>query len=212
MGNCDFPLTVTGPQIAFFREGAALARAGSAIQRIKPRNRPRAATRLPLGLGQGPVRAMRLHNTSTPRLAAAVLGTGLSLALPASAMAIDPGVNYDPGSPAGKEYAIPLVEGRSEGAGTTNQRAGANIPFGVGITPSGSGRGGGKNGGAEKNGSGTRAANGVPRDRSELESRLADAESVGGTAGRTVGIAIAVLLAAALAAVALRRRQGPQAA
>ena len=157
---------------------------------------------------------MRLHNTSTPRVAAAVLGTGLSLALPASAMAIDPGVNYDPGSPAGKEYAIPLVEGRSEGAGTTNQRAGANIPFGVGITPPGSGGGGGKNGGAEKNGSGTRAggSNGIPRDRSELESRLADAESVGGTAGRTVGIAIAVLLAAALAAVALRRRQGPQAA
>jgi len=144
-------------------------------------------------------------------------------------MAIDPGVNYDPGSPAGKEYAIPLVEGRSEGAGTTNQRAGANIPFGVGITPPGSGGaggGGGKNGGSRKNGAGTSrgaaprearageagASNGIPRDRRELESRLADAESAGGTAGRTLGLAIAVLLAAGLLAVALRRRQGPQAA
>jgi hypothetical protein len=35
-----------------------------------------------------------------------------ALALPAPAAAIDPGVNYDPGSPAGKEYAIPFVEGR----------------------------------------------------------------------------------------------------
>jgi hypothetical protein len=170
---------------------------------------------------------MRLHNTSNPRLAAALLGTGLSLALPASALAIDPGVNYDPGSPAGKEYAIPLVEGRSEGAGTTNQRAGANIPFGVGITPPGGGGGrGGKTAGPGKSGSGTSrgdhsrgaarnragGSNAIPRDRRELESRLADAESAGGTADRTLGLAIAVLLAAALLAVALRRRQGPQAA
>ena len=61
---------------------------------------------------------------------------GAALALPGAASAqIDPGVNYDPGSPAGKEYAIPLVEGRSDAAGTTNQRAGGNIPFGVGIKP-----------------------------------------------------------------------------
>jgi hypothetical protein len=173
---------------------------------------------------------MRLHNTSNPRRAAAILAAGVSLAAPASAAAIDPGVNYDPGSPAGKEYAIPLVEGRSEGAGTANQRAGANIPFGVGITPPGSGgsgksgpggggggpakaghgrgaRGGGANGKAGNAGKAQTAA-----DRSALESRLADAESAGGTAGRTLGIAAAVLLAAALLGVALRRRQGPQAA
>src|SRR5918995_2842439 len=65
-----------------------------------------------------------------------------ALALPATGSAqIDPGVNYDPGSPAGKEYAIPLVEGRSDAAGTTDQREGANIPFGVGIGPPG-GKGG----------------------------------------------------------------------
>src|SRR5215207_7438747 len=69
------------------------------------------------------------------------------LALPGAASApIDPGVNYDPGSPAGKEYAIPLVEGRADAAGTTDQQRGANIPFGVGIKPRG-GKGGGKGGG-----------------------------------------------------------------
>ena len=71
---------------------------------------------------------------------------GAALALPGTASAqIEPGVNYDPGSPAGKEYAIPLAEGRSDAAGTTNQRKGENIPFVVGIKPPGC-KGGGKRG------------------------------------------------------------------
>jgi hypothetical protein len=78
-----------------------------------------------------------------------------ALAAPGTAGAqIDPGVNYDPGSPAGKEYAIPLVEGRSEGAGTTDQRDGANTPFGVGIKPPG-GKDGGKDGQRANDGSGS---------------------------------------------------------
>ena len=73
-----------------------------------------------------------------PKVALLGVCTAAALALPATASAqIDPGVTYDPGSPAGKEYAIPLVEGRSDAAGTTNQRQGANIPFGVGITAPG---------------------------------------------------------------------------
>jgi hypothetical protein len=70
----------------------------------------------------------------------AVCGT---LGLPSATSAQDPGVHFDSGSPAGKEYAIPLAEGRAEGAGTTNQRAAANTPFGAGITPPGSGGGSG---------------------------------------------------------------------
>src|SRR5918995_7266847 len=74
-----------------------------------------------------------------------------ALALPAAASAqIDPGVNYDPGSPAGKEYAIPLGEGRSDAAGTIDQREGANIPFGVGIRPPGGKGGAGGEDGAGK--------------------------------------------------------------
>jgi hypothetical protein len=141
---------------------------------------------------------------------------GAALALPGAASAqIDPGVNYDPGSPAGKEYAIPLVEGRSDGAGTTNQQEGANIPFGVGIGPPG-GKGA-KNGkqaahdGAGGNGSGRaggdRVAGARPGESSqELEARIAAAEEPSGTAARTFLLALAVLLPAGLLALLLRQR------
>src|SRR5215210_4460276 len=96
---------------------------------------------------------------ANPKVALFVAIAGATLALPGAASAqIDPGVNYDPGSPAGKEYAIPFVEGRSDAAGTTNPRAGANIPFGVGIKPPG-----GKDSG--KRGSGGRRAGGTDGSR-----------------------------------------------
>jgi hypothetical protein len=155
---------------------------------------------------------------------AILIFVAVALGVPAPAAAqIDPGINYDPGSPAGKEYAIPLVEGRSEGAGTTNQRAGGNIPFGVGIGPPGSGGGSGDGDGAtggpnarsgQPSGPGGSEARGGPASTrggaetpADLNSRIAEAESVGGTAGRTLWIALAVLLAAAMLAVALRGRR-----
>jgi len=136
-----------------------------------------------------------------------------ALALPSAASAqIDPGVNYDPGSPAGKEYAIPLVEGRSEGAGTTDQQEGANVPFGVGIEPPGGGPGqrdkaaNGRNG---RNGAENRA--GLPGVRAgesseELAARIAQAEEPAGTAARTFLLALAVLLPAGLLALILWQR------
>jgi hypothetical protein len=144
-----------------------------------------------------------------------------ALALPLSAhAAIDPGVNYDPGSPAGKEYAIPLVQGRAIGAGTDNQRAAAGIAFGAGIKPPsggagtggshrprhGSGSGGGTAKGTGKGapvgGSSSPLAKLSPQDRQ----RLLNAEQPGGTGLLTAGIALAVLLPALLVAVLLRRR------
>src|SRR5688572_30785313 len=128
-------------------------------------------------------------------LVAAIAGTALAVPAAASAQ-IDPGVNYDPGSPAGKEYAIPFVEGRSDGAGTSDPRKGANIPFGVGIGPAaGSGDKQGKRG--QRDG---RAGDGrTGRDRGEppqgarrgesadeLAARIARAEEPGGTAARTI--------------------------
>jgi hypothetical protein len=139
---------------------------------------------------------------------------GAALVFPGSASAqIDPGVNYDPGSPAGKEYAIPLVEGRSEAAGTTDQQEGANIPFGVGIGPPG-GKGdeqGTDEGGAGGNGSGRadgdRAAGARPGESAqELAGRIAAAEEPAGTAARTFLLALAVLLPAGLLAFLLRQR------
>src|SRR5215210_5882641 len=139
---------------------------------------------------------------------------GAALALPGAASAqIDPGVHYDPGSPAGKEYAIPLVEGRSDGAGTTDQQEGANIPFGVGIGPPGAkgGKQGANDGGAGGKGSGRaggdRVSGARPGESSqELASRIAAAEEPAGTAARTFLLALAVLLPAGLLALLLRQR------
>jgi hypothetical protein len=155
-----------------------------------------------------------------PKVALIVATSGLLLALPGAANAeIDPGVNYDPGSPAGKEYAIPLVEGRSDAAGTTNQRSGGNIPFGVGITPPG-GEGGGNGGGKSGSGRGAGGTGGPDRatrgevqgarpgeSARELAARIAQAEEPGGTAAaRTLLLALAVLLPAALLALLLMQR------
>ncbi|MEJ7784391.1 MAG: hypothetical protein WKF96_06275 [Solirubrobacteraceae bacterium] len=143
----------------------------------------------------------------------------LALPLPATAQ-IDPGVNYDSGSPAGKEYAIPIALGRAEGAGTEDQQAAGNTPFGVGVTPPSSGSGAaangkdgreGKKGGASASGSGsTNGTNGTSAGSSALtpamRTRLAEAKDVGGTTLWTIGAALLVALAAALLAVALRGR------
>ena len=154
-----------------------------------------------------------------PKVALVGAITGAALALPGAASAqIDPGVNYDPGSPAGKEYAIPLVEGRSDAAGTTDQQEGANIPFGVGIKPPG-GKGGGPgqkdrggDGSARRdNGSGRRARDELPGARrgessQELAARIARAEEPSGTAARTFLLALAVLAPAALLGLLLMQR------
>ena len=139
---------------------------------------------------------------------------GAALAAPGAAVAqIDPGVNYDPGSPAGKEYAIPLVEGRSDAAGTTNQRSGANVPFGVGIKPRGSNRGakgGSGRGRAEGTGASGRGGD-VQGARSgessqELAARITRAEEPPSTAVTTLLLALAVLVPAALLALLLMQR------
>ena len=140
-----------------------------------------------------------------------------ALAFPAAVQAADPGVTFDPGKPAGKEYALPIVAGRADGAGTENQRAAADTPFGVGIRPPGSGSGGsGQSGhgsgsdGKDRRHGGTSKATptggtGSANDPN-LRNRIAQAEEPGGTELWTLGIALAVLLTAGLLAFGLRRR------
>jgi hypothetical protein len=81
-----------------------------------------------------------------PKVSVACIAICGTLSVPCAAVAQDPGIHFDSGSPAGKEYAIPLAEGRAEGAGTKNQRAAADVPFGAGITPPGGGDGRGGDG------------------------------------------------------------------
>ena len=149
-----------------------------------------------------------------PKVALAAAIAGTALAAPGAAYAIDPGVNYDPGSPAGKEYAIPLVEGRSDAAGTTNQRSGGNIPFGVGIKPpggngggkNGSGRGAGGTGGSGPGGPGQVQGAQPGESAKELQARITQAENPDGTAASSLLLALAVLLPAALLGFLLMQR------
>ena len=166
-----------------------------------------------------------------PKVSVACITVCGTLAVPGAALAQDPGVHFDSGSPAGKEYAIPLAEGRAEGAGTTNQRAAADTPFGVGITPRGGGGGagggddgptgsggtggdglrGGRSGANGSGGAGTReAAEGRGVGRRAIDERaVSNAEAPVDTTGRTVGIALGVLVAGILLALLLwwRREQ-----
>jgi hypothetical protein len=170
------------------------------------------------------------------KVSVACLGVCGTLGLPSATSAQDPGVHFDSGGPAGKEYAIPLAEGRAEGAGTTNQRAAAGTPFGVGITPPGSGGGSGGGGGggdgaagsggtggdgqrggiggAKGSGAGTgEATTGADgrgsRPRAIDKSELSDAEASVDTTPRTLGVPFGVLVAAILLALVLwwRREQ-----
>jgi hypothetical protein len=99
----------------------------------------------------------------TPKVSVTCIAICGTLGVPGAALAQEPGIHFDSGSPAGKEYAIPLAEGRAEGAGTKNQRAAADVPFGVGITPPGGADGPGRVGGPA--GSGTTGGGGPAGSR-----------------------------------------------
>ncbi len=61
----------------------------------------------------------------------------VAVGLPGGALGkgLPPGVHVDPGSPAGKEYQIPVASARSLSAGQKDGSSGANPPlFGVGVT------------------------------------------------------------------------------
>jgi hypothetical protein len=146
--------------------------------------------------------------------------TAIAFAIPLSAQAAapEPGVTFDPGSPAGKEYAIPIAQGRADGAGSGgNSSSDAKTPFGIGIKPPGSGNGGGGRGGGSNHAGGTGGTN-VPgptggtgsRVDPSLRSRIGHAEEPGGTELWTLGIGLAVVLLAGVLALALRRGRPEQ--
>ena len=123
-------------------------------------------------------------------------------AAPAPAGAVEPGVHVDPGSPAGKEYALPLEQARREAAGgaggevssSNSAQRGRSKLFGEGIK--------------KKAGGGGRNARDRAKRKAGAPARLGVPASVspGGSSTLTdVGIALAVLAAAAAAGFGLRR-------
>jgi hypothetical protein len=56
-----------------------------------------------------------------------------------AAEALEPGVHADPGSPAAKEYALPINQARQTGTASGHASTGSAALFGAGIKPPGSG-------------------------------------------------------------------------
>lgn len=72
--------------------------------------------------------------------ALAALAVSCSVAPAQAATGLEPGVHPDPGSPAAKEYTLPLNHARQTGAGPADHEgSSASAPFGAGIHPPGSG-------------------------------------------------------------------------
>jgi hypothetical protein len=74
--------------------------------------------------------------------ALAVLATCL-VTPAAAAPGLEPGVHLDPGSPAVKEYVLPLNQARQTGSASSSKRGSSTAPFGAGITPPNGGAGAG---------------------------------------------------------------------
>jgi hypothetical protein len=83
------------------------------------------------------------------------LGVGAALAVLAlggfapsvqAASGLEPGVHVDPGSPAAKEYALPLNQARQTGSEPSSQTNSEGALFGAGIKPPGAGGSTGANG------------------------------------------------------------------
>jgi hypothetical protein len=94
---------------------------------------------------------MRAARVSAVLAFAALAASGPAL-FAQSAAALEPGVHVDPGSPAAKEYALPVSQARGAGGGSEGSH---EQLFGAGIKPpsSGSPRGGSPRGGSAGSGS-----------------------------------------------------------
>jgi hypothetical protein len=150
------------------------------------------------------------------------------------AAAQEDGVFFDPDSPAGKEYAIPLEQARRDAAagGSTGRgsEGGGQSLFGAGIEPAEGGREGSRSqesgpdagatpatddrprdGGASKEENGSRAKNGNGSSgRQDVVDDRARAPTLESTTGRseavsTAGVAVGVLAVGLLVGFALRR-------
>jgi hypothetical protein len=155
--------------------------------------------------------------------ALAVLAVSLSAAPAQAATGLEPGVHVDPGSPAAKEYSLPLNQARQTGAvATGNEGSSAGAPFGAGIHPPGSGGSSHPGSGAHnirepapRAGSGQPTA-GAPATSaaiSALALREASARSTSkgdGSLLTLIGGAVAILIVGAFGGTLMRRsRQSP---
>lgn len=138
----------------------------------------------------------------------------LVIATVPAARAQEPGVVYEPGSPSGKEYAIPLQEARRDAGGGRPGKLEA-LPFGIGLSRQvaaraagsrrGEAQGTGRRRAGERRGGGARGT----QSRGVREG-LADAEDAGAPLLWRLGPLLLVLLPALLVGLLLARRDQQQ--
>lgn len=148
-----------------------------------------------------------------------------------SAAALEPGVHVDPGSPAAKEYALPVSQAREAGEGGGSESAHEQL-FGAGIKPPGSGssppsgssrggspsagsraRGGAsKSAGASSSGSAGGASGATQTPPPPLVRRVAGGRSSSGGGSSSLvllGGGVVVIVLGAFAGVVLRHGRRP---
>jgi hypothetical protein len=110
-------------------------------------------------------------------LALAAVAASWQVLLVQPATALEPGVHVDPGSPAAKEYALPVSQARRAGEGGGGSEGTHEQLFGAGIKPpsSGSPRGGSP--------SGTTGGHRVARKRAGASSSRSADEGTSGASG-----------------------------
>lgn len=97
------------------------------------------------------------------------------------AIGLEPGVHIDPGSPAAKEYALPLSQARQTDTGASPGRSAASAPFGAGIKPPGAGGSSHSGAGAATAGGG--GSGGAVAQKTLLSAVLGASSSRAGSAG-----------------------------
>ncbi len=161
--------------------------------------------------------------------AAAALAMLAFSCLPVSAQAatgLEPGVHADPGSPAAKEYALPINQARQTGAAPGHASTGSAALFGAGIKPPGSGGSGrGGSGAGNAPGGARREASGTPSSNNPgaasanpvtavpaivlREARSQSSPSGGDSLLALLGGGVAILVLGAFGGTIMRRSHRP---
>jgi hypothetical protein len=137
-----------------------------------------------------------------------------------AATGLEPGVHTDPGSPAAKEYALPLNQARQTGGAPGHASTGSAALFGAGIKPPGSGGSGqGRSGvgnaprGVRHDASGAAASNPeTPVPAVVLrEARAQPSAKDSGSILALLGGGVAILILGAFGGTIMRRSQRPSA-
>lgn len=132
------------------------------------------------------------------------------LAFPAWASALEPGVHVDPGSPAAKEYVLPLNQARATGGDRGSRSSSEGSLFGAGIKPPSSG---GSSGGSARAARPPVTGSAGPHVLGRLTLHEVGNDSSGGNGSTLalIGGAVAIVVLGGFGGTVLRRSRRPSA-